>query len=476
MAGRFQEKKSPSTRKSPNTKKKKSGRRIGTVMLCVMLPLLCGLLFGAWMISRLPGFAFLGKRPEQVYVPRTEPAITETEPAQTQLPTEAVTKIATATIGAAGDILMHDLVIESGFDPQTQTYNYDDIFKWFSQSASEVDYLAANLEGTLAGAENNYSGNLVFNAPDEIVDAVKKAGFDLLLTANDHCFDKNYKGFKRTQEVIEERALDHLGTQLGKDDKTYIVRDINGIKVGMTCYTYCSGYTSAKNYIIDGVYLPTEATVRTNAFHYKDLNTFYMKLAGELQEMNADGAEAIVVFVHWGTEYKTTPDALQKKIAQQLCDMGVDVIVGSHSHMAQPVELLTSSTYEGHKTLCVYSTGNSVSNYSGGNTYPAHIEDSMLFTFTLAKYSSGSVMVESADVLPIWMHRYDDEQGVRRFQILTMKDGADWKTEMGLTDELLISCQESADRTMEIVGEGLNAANAWFTQHQKEWETATGIQ
>ena len=73
--------------------------------------------------------------------------------------------------------------------------------------------------------------------------------------------------------------------------KTYIVRDINGIKVGMTCYTYCSGYTSAKNYIIDGVYLPTEATVRTNAFHYKDLNTFYMKLAGELQEMNTDGLE-----------------------------------------------------------------------------------------------------------------------------------------------------------------------------------------
>ena len=64
----------------------------------------------------------------------------------------------------------------------------------------------------------------------------------------------------------------------------------------------------------------------------------------------------------------------------------------------------------------------------------------------------------------------------KQFQILTMKDGADWKTEMGLTDELVISCQESADRTMEIVGEGLNTANAWFTQHQKEWETATGIQ
>ena len=467
MAGKFQEKKSPG--------RKKRGKRVGTVLLYAMVPVLCGLLFGAWMISKLPGFAFLGKRPEQVYIAPTKPAATETDPQETEMPTEAVTKVATATIGSTGGIVMHDLVIKSGYDPETETYNYDDIFKWFSQSASQVDYLAANLEGTLAGAENYYSGNLVFNAPDEIVDATKKAGFDLLLTANDHCYDKSYKGFKRTQEVIQERELDHLGTQLGKDDKTYIVRDINGIKVGMTCYTYCSGYTSAKNYIIDGVYLPTEATVRTNAFHYKDLNTFYMKLAGELQEMNADGAEATVVFLHWGTEYQTTPDALQKKIAQKLCDMGIDVIVGSHANVAQPVELLTSSSYEGHKTLCIYSTGNSISDFSGGNTYPIHIEDGMLFTFTFAKYSNGTVLLESADVLPTWMHRYDDDNGVRKFQILTMEDGTDWKTEMGLTEDIIALCDQSAARTREIVDEGLNTANAWFAQRQEEKEIALGI-
>jgi hypothetical protein len=182
-----------------------------------------------------------------------------------------------------------------------------------------------------------------------------------------------------------------------------------------------------------------------------------------------------VVFIHWGTEYKTTSDSLQKKIAQRLCDMGVNVIVSSHSHMAQPVELLTSSTYDAHKTLCIYSTGNSVSNFAGGKTYPMHIEDGMLLTFTFAKYSNGTVLLEGADVLPTWMHRYDDEQGVRKFQILTMKDGVDWKTEMGLTDELMASCQESVDRTMEIVGEGLNTANAWFAQHQEEKEIALGI-
>ena len=465
-------------------KKRRRKRKLGVVVLYVMLPLLCGVLFGAWMISKLPGFAFVIDHPdvtEQLQateIVETEPVGTWTETVEetVEVP-EPVTKVATATIGATGDILMHDLVIKSGFDAQTNTYNYDDIFKWFSKYASEVDYLAANLEGTLAGTENGYAyaGHPIFNAPDEIVDAAKNAGFDLLLTANDHSYDTSYKGFIRTQEVIEERELDHIGTQLGKDDQTYIVRDINGIKVGMTCYTYCSGYTNARNYILDGVYLPTEATARINAFNYKDLNTFYMNLAGELQKMNADGAEAKVVFLHWGTEYKTTSDSLQKKIAQRLCDMGVNVIVGSHSHMAQPVELLTSSTYDAHKTLCIYSTGNSVSNFAGGKTYPAHIEDGMLLTFTFAKYSNGIVLLESADVLPTWMHRYDDEQGVRKFQILTMKDGVDWKTEMGLTDELMASCQESVDRTMEIVGEGLNTANAWFAQHQEEKEIALGI-
>ena len=459
---------------------KRRKKKIGTVLLYILVPLLCGALFGVWMISQLPSFAFLWRLVEQSesqHLSTTEPMETWTQVMETQQVTEPATKIATATIGATGNLLLHDLVIKSGYDQETGGYHFDNIFKWFTKYVSQVDYAAANLEVTLCGDDNGYpyAGYPIFNAPDEIVDAAKAAGFDLMLTANNHAFDTKYTGFKRTQEVIAGREMDHIGTRLGKDDKNYIVRDVNGIKVGMICYTYCSGYNNAGNFKLNGVSLPTEASIRINAFHYKDLNKFYMKLAGELQQMNADGAEVSVVFLHWGSEYETVPNKSQKKVAQQLCDMGVDVIVGNHPHVAQPVELLSSSTFDAHKTLCIYSTGNAVSNIYRSDKYPAHTEDGMLFTFTFAKYSDGTVLVEKADVLPTWVHRYDDEQGVRKFQILTMEDGVDWKTEMNLTDELLAKCQESFDRTMEIVGEGLNTANAWFAGRQEQTEIALGI-
>lgn len=453
--------------------------------LYIMVPLLCGGLFGAWMIGNLPGFSFIGNHEEQSplqtdsqtqYDPPTE-LETWTQSAETKQPTEPVTKLATATIGATGDILMHDLVIQSGYNAETGAYCYDDIFKWFSNYVSAVDYAATNLETTLCGDDNGYpyAGYPNFNSPDEIVDAVKNAGFDLLLTANNHAYDTKYTGFKRTQQVIEERELDHVGTRLEKGGKNYIVRDINGVKVGMTCYTYCSGYNNAKNFKLNNVSLSEAASERINAFHYKDLNTFYMKLAGEMQQMKSDGAEAIILFVHWGTEYQTTPNETQKKMAQKLCDLGVDVIVGSHAHVAQPVELLTSSTFDAHKTLCIYSVGKVVSNIYESSKYPVHTEDGMLFNITFAKYSDGTVILEKADVLPTWVRRYEEE-GVQKYQILTMAAGADWKTEMNLTDELMTECQESYDRTMEIVGEGLNTANTWFAQQQEETEKTLGIQ
>lgn len=461
-------------------KKRKKRRKYGRVLLCILLPLLCGGLFAAWMVSRLPGFKHIGEHlatHETQTVHQTEPAQTQSQPEESQTKeTEPARRIATATIGATGDIVLHDLVIQSGYDEATGSYNFDNIFTWFSKYVSEVDYAAANLEATLCGEDkgHKYSGYPNFNAPDEIVDAAKNAGFDLLLTANNHAYDTSYAGFKRTQQVIAERGLDHVGTRLNKSDPRYIVRDINGIKVGITSYTFLSGYNNAGNYILNGLSLSDDATARINGFHYKDLNTFYMNLGGELQNMKADGAELSVVFMHWGTEYKTVPNESQKKIAQQLCDMGVDVIIGSHPYVAQPVELLTCSTYEGKKTLCLFSAGTAVSNIYGTKNYPVNTEDGVFFTFTLAKYSDGTVLVESADVLPTWVHRYD-EDNIRKFQIMTMKTGADWKTEMDLTDEVLIKCQESYDRTMEIVGAGLKTANEWFATNQEAKETALGL-
>ena len=455
-------------------RKKKRGR--GLVLLAVLLILGVAAAF----VLRTLGGEQESPENEQTQPPQTVAVSTEAPAAETVTePTEPepVVKESTATIGATGDILLHDLVIKSGYDKETDSYNYDNIFTFFSEYVSQVDYAAANLEVTLCGDDNGYaySGYPCFNSPDEIVDAAKAAGFDLLLTANNHSYDTKFTGFTRTQQVIDARGLDHIGTRLDAEEKNYIIREINGINIAMTCYTYCSAYTSAGNFKLNGNALSSEASKLVNAFHYKDLDTFYTKLAGEMEQMKADGAEAVVMFIHWGEEYKTSPNDAQKKLAQQLCNMGIDVIVGNHAHVIQPVELLTSENDADQKTLCLYSTGNAVSNIFKSNSFPVHTEDGMLFTFTFAKYSDGTVLVESADVLPTWVWRYDDENGVRKFRIMTMEEGVDWQAKMDLTEELLTKCQESYDRTMELVGDGLETANAWFAQQQEETEAALGV-
>ena len=182
-----------------------------------------------------------------------------------------------------------------------------------------------------------------------------------------------------------------------------------------------------------------------------------------------------MVYLHWGDEYETSANRTQKKIAQALCDLGVDVIVGNHAHVPQPIELLISTKDEAQKTLCLYSMGNSISNIRGAK-YPKEAEDGMLFQVTFAKYSDGTVVLESTDVLPTWVNRYTEDNATI-YEILTMDSSEKdrWQEKMGLRDDLLAACQASYDRTMAIVGEGLETANVYYSQHQAEVENQIGV-
>ena len=397
--------------------------------------------------------------------------------APTQPPTEPpITKIGTATIGATGDLLLHDKVIKSCYDPETGTYNYESIFSFLTPYVTTLDYAVANLEVTLGGEELGYKGYPCFNSPDAIVDAAKVAGFDMLLTANNHSFDTGTKGFFRTQQILADRGLDYIGTRDAVEKKNYTVKDINGIKVGMICYTYNTGYDASGKVSLNGTGLTAEASSLINSFNYGNLEAFYEKLSGEVAAMRSEGAEAVMLYIHWGDEYQLQPNSTQKKMAQTLCDMSIDVIVGNHPHVAQPVELLTSTKDDSKKTLCLYSTGNAVSNIRVGPSYPNESEDGMLFSVTFAKYSDGTVIVESADILPTWVNRYVDN-GKTEFKILVMDPVCQnqWRENMGLTYDTLDLIQASYERTMAIVGEGLETANQYYAQNQVQVEKALGM-
>ena len=412
----------------------------------------------------------------------TDPLPTDplpTDPLPTDpLPTDPpVYKETTAAIGAIGDILMHGPVIDTG--RTGDGYDFHAIFTELEPYISALDYAAANMEGTLCGTKNGYKygGWPTFNCPDAIAEALKDSGFDLLLTANNHSFDTKKVGLLRTQEVISGLGLDCTGTVTEAGADNYLVKEINGISIGMVCWTYNQGFFDDGRINFNAIPVTTEDAKLINTFHYGDLDSFYQTLTAQRDGMIAAGAEATVIYIHWGTEYQLSPNATQKQIAQQLCDLGFDVIVGGHPHVIQPMELLTSSDGS-RKTVCIYSLGNAVSNQRQGklsSIKTAHTEDGALFSVTFAKYSDGTVLVETVELLPLWVNM-NSNSGKKVYQIVPLDaQTGDWQAAFGLTDSQLDKAQASYDRTMELVGQGLADAQSWYRENQAQIEAALGV-
>lgn len=167
----------------------------------------------------------------------TEPIVIPTE---TTLP-EPEHVVATATIGAMGDLLMHKPIFDdlTEYNAAVQqpdgSYDFTSVFQYLSEYTSSLDYAVANLETTLCGEDNGfpYDGYPLFNCPDELVDGAKAAGFDMLLTANNHSYDTRLVGYLRTLDVVRGKGLETLGTFASEDEIKWTIVDINGIKIGI---------------------------------------------------------------------------------------------------------------------------------------------------------------------------------------------------------------------------------------------------
>ena len=394
----------------------------------------------------------------------------------TEVPTEEAPQlVSTATVLSTGDILMHGKVINSG-KQDDGSYNFDSIFQYVKSYSQAADFSVANLETTLCGTDNGYAyaGNPKFNCPDAIVDSLKGAGFDMLLTANNHADDTSLVGYKRTLNVVREKGLDTLGTYLSADEQKWTIEEVNGIKIGMVCYTYSDGFSQNGYPLLN--YNEVGENGILNYFTYDKLPEFYTQLQGYLDEMKAAGAEATVVYLHWGEEYKWKtgegPNANQTAMAQKLCDMGVDVIVGGHPHVVQPVDLLQSGTDAEHKTIVLYSMGNAVSNQRKEEMQQSeptgHTEDGVLFCVTFAKYSDGSVCVDSAELIPTWVNMHANS-GATEYNILPLEEStaAQWQAQFGLTDTQLANAKASFDRTQALTLTGMEKVQSYLAQQKQ---------
>lgn len=407
--------------------------------------------------------------PTKITIPYTDPTEGSTGP---ELP-PPVTKVSTATVGATGDVLMHMPCVRPALQSDG-TYNFSPYFAKFSSYVQSVDYAVANLETTLAGRDyerwvngekvTGYYGVPSLNTPDEIIPNLQSAGFDMLLTANNHTYDTGTTGFHRTQQILAQNAMDYTGTRTDVEADNYLIKNINGIQIGMICYTYETNSDPDK-VALNGITMNATDKNLVNVFLKDDVAGFSADLAENIADMEADGAEAIVLYIHWGEEYQTKQNNQQKAVAQAACDLGVDVIVGGHPHVIQPMDLLTSSTDDSHKTVCLYSTGNAMSNQRLGNisyVHTAHTEDGIFFSFTFAKYSDGTVRVEEVEALPLWVNMHSST-GKTVYDILPLdKDVADWKAAYNLTSNTLTKANDSYERTMKIIGAGLEKIQTYL--------------
>ncbi len=364
--------------------------------------------------------------------------------------------VSTASVGVTGDILIHSTVY-NGAKQADGSYDFSPHYEYITPYFQKYDCMVANLEVTLGGgAPSSYP---CFNCPDSIVDALKGAGVDLLLTANNHSYDTRTAGLKRTLETVRQKGLDTLGTRVNTEESFYQVKEVGDVKVGMACFTY-SEMTDRGVKSLNGIGLNADALELVSGFDPNRLEEFYAEAERAVTELKNGGADVLMFYLHWGYEYRYNPADHQKKMAQKLCELGVDVIVGGHPHVVQPFETITAEN--GNQTLCIYSTGNAISNQRkelmDSDNHSGHTEDGMIFGVTWEKWSDGSVRLKEVEILPTWVIRTASGGGKYTYRIIPLDTAiADWKS-FGLSDASLKEAKASYDRTLELVGTGINAA------------------
>lgn len=325
-----------------------------------------------------------------------------------------------ASILATGDVMVHSPQLQAQYDYSTGTYNFDNNFKYVKKYIENADYSLANLETTLAGNDvYQYSSYPTFNSPDELADALKNAGFDLLSTINNHSFDKRDLGVNRTLSTLKEKGFDTVGTRENSSDKEYIIKDINNIKVGITSYSY--GDVKNDNKYLNGIKISEDWENKMNIFDSLDVDKAFETISSTTDKMKDSDIQ--VVIIHWGIEYARNETDFQKQLAQKLCDDGVDIIIGSHPHVVEPVETITSSDGK-NKTLVIYSLGNYISNQRR-ETVGAYSEDGLMVNIDISKKSNEKeAKVEKVTCIPTWVNKYNN--GYKNvYEIVPIEDESD---------------------------------------------------
>ena len=246
-----------------------------------------------------------------------------------------------------GDMLMHEPIIKSGLQTDG-SYNFDHLFENVKDTILEADLAIANQETIMGGPSYGYTGYPSFNTPYALADAEAKAGFDVLLFATNHAMDKGSRAILNCIDYMEEHhpEMEYLGihrSQQAQDENIYVYEK-NGIRIAILNYTYGT----------NGIPLPDDMPYIVNLLDEEKIRLDIRK-AEEI-------ADFTIVCPHWGTEYNMGISSEQRQWTRIFLEEGVDLVMGAHPHVIEPVEWVTDDN--GHKMLVYYSLGNFVNGTS----------------------------------------------------------------------------------------------------------------
>lgn len=313
-------------------------------------------------------------------------AVTAKEKQETEAATGDVT---TASVIAVGDNLYHQSLIDAGVS-EDGTWNYDKIYTHITDAIKDADIRMIDQETVFTTDHDNVSSYPSFATPTEVGDAIIKAGFNVVESANNHIDDFGEGFLTDTLNFWKTNYPDVtlIGIHDSQEDAdTVKIREVNGIKIAFLDYIYGTnvGGIEGKDYMIDMI--------------RKDKITTMIQKAKQQ-------ADCIIFVAHWGTEDETMPNEYEKQWAAFLMQQGVDVIIGGHPHVLQPYGQLSDD--QGHNTTIFYSLGNFVSTQQ---ELPELLEGMASFTIQKSTLNGKStIQILSPEVKPMVMH-YNHDNG-----------------------------------------------------------------
>ena len=347
-------------------------------------------------------------------------------------------------IVSLGNLIIHQSQINGA--KNENGYDFSPSFQYIKEMVSEADISLGILEGALAGGEP--TGYPIFNSPDEVIDSLRDTGIDVVNYANNHIYDYDDEGLQRTIEITKEKGLDVLGVKSTEEEKSYLVKEVDGVKIGFASYVFetaaVNGYKTINS---NPVSINSENLI--NTFNYNDLESFYNRIASEISAMKAEGVEFIIASMHWGEEYNTYIEATQNEIAKKLNELGVDIILGGHPHVIQPYEIMCNES--GHSTFVIYSQGNSLSNQSEQEIGVAESEDGIMIKFTLEK-KDGNVSLKEYKIIPTWVYKEEKGDGTYYHKIIPVEEALANPEEYGINSDVYARLENSLNRTKSILG------------------------